>query len=121
MPVSRDAQRRYPGGSLRSREWLALRAAVLDRAANRCEGTPAWPDCRAANGARHPATGSIVVLTVAHMDHDPGNSAPDNLKALCQRCHNTYDAAHRRRNAAATRHSRRAVRDMFVAEAGADD
>lgn len=27
------------------------------------------------------------VLTVDHLDHDPGNSDPANLAALCQRCH----------------------------------
>lgn len=37
-----------------------------------------------------------IVLTVAHLDHTPENCADDNLKALCQRCHNRYDAAQRR-------------------------
>jgi 5-methylcytosine-specific restriction endonuclease McrA len=37
-----------------------------------------------------------IVLTVAHLDHQPENCAPENLKALCQRCHNRYDARHRR-------------------------
>jgi 5-methylcytosine-specific restriction endonuclease McrA len=41
-----------------------------------------------------------VVLTTAHLDHDPSNCDPANLRAWCQRCHNTYDApmrAERRR------------------------
>ena len=29
-----------------------------------------------------------ALLTVAHLDHDPGNNAEDNLAALCQACHN---------------------------------
>ena len=37
-----------------------------------------------------------IVLTVAHLDHTPENCDDDNLRALCQRCHNRYDAAHRR-------------------------
>lgn len=37
-----------------------------------------------------------IVLTVAHLDHTPENCDPTNLKALCQRCHNRYDAATRR-------------------------
>lgn len=37
-----------------------------------------------------------IVLTVAHLDHNPTNSHPSNLKALCQRCHNRYDAEHRK-------------------------
>jgi hypothetical protein len=31
------------------------------------------------------------LLTVAHLDQDPGNSAPENLKALCAPCHLKYD------------------------------
>ena len=37
-----------------------------------------------------------IVLTVAHLDHRPENCARENLKALCQRCHNLYDAPMRR-------------------------
>lgn len=36
-----------------------------------------------------------IVLTVAHMDHQPENCELSNLKALCQKCHNAYDAPHR--------------------------
>ena len=28
-----------------------------------------------------------VYLATAHLDHDPANNRPRNLKALCQRCH----------------------------------
>lgn len=45
----------------------------------------------------------IIVLTIAHLDHTPENNDPANLKAMCQRCHNRYDQAHRQANAAATR------------------
>ena len=38
----------------------------------------------------------IVVLTVAHLDHIPENCDDDNLKAMCQRCHNNYDISHRK-------------------------
>ena len=37
---------------------------------------------------------SHVVLTAAHLDHQPENCADENLLAGCQRCHNRYDAAH---------------------------
>ena len=30
-------------------------------------------------------------LTVAHLDHEPGNCDRTNLKALCAPCHGTYD------------------------------
>lgn len=36
-----------------------------------------------------------VVLTIAHMDHTPENCDYSNLRALCQKCHNQYDAKHR--------------------------
>lgn len=54
-----------------------------------------------------------IVLTIAHLDHVPENCDPSNLKALCQRCHLAYDAEHHRINAAATRHARKAIADMF--------
>lgn len=44
------------------------------------------------NGWPHPITGSTVVLTIAHLDHTPENCDPDNLLAMCQRCHLAYDA-----------------------------
>lgn len=37
---------------------------------------------------------SKVVLTVAHLDHDVNNNHTSNLRALCQRCHLSYDAKH---------------------------
>jgi len=42
-----------------------------------------------------------VVLTVAHLNHDPTDNDPANLRALCQRCHLVHDKAHH----AATRRS----------------
>lgn len=35
-----------------------------------------------------------IVLTVAHLDHNPQNCNPENLRALCQKCHLTYDIEH---------------------------
>jgi len=41
----------------------------------------------------------VIVLTIAHLeDPNPMNCDPDNLAALCQRCHNVYDAPMRARN-----------------------
>jgi hypothetical protein len=54
-----------------------------------------------------------VVLTVAHLDHQPENCAPDNLRAWCQRCHNAYDAPMRRAGIAARARAARAVADLF--------
>jgi hypothetical protein len=59
-------------------------------------------------------TGSVVVLTVAHMDHEPENCSNDNLRALCQRCHNRYDGPHRRLNSAKTRRVNKHNGELFT-------
>ncbi|WP_412027892.1 HNH endonuclease [Deinococcus yunweiensis] len=94
MPISAENRKRYPS------EWKDIAQRIRDRAGNCCEGSPAYPDCRAQNGEAHPVTGSRVILTVAHLDHMPEHNDPSNLRALCQRCHNTYDSAHRAANRA---------------------
>jgi hypothetical protein len=97
MPISAEKQKLYPGGSLRSQAWQDIRAWVKTRSGDRCEGSPAHPECRAVNGAAHPVTGSLVVLTVAHVEHDVSRNGPDDLRHWCQRCHNTHDMKYRRR------------------------
>lgn len=107
MPVRPSERCRYPA------DWPAISRRIRERAGNRCE----W--CAAPNGEvitrtgvgdaweRHTHTGTCmgepcppgtvrVVLTVAHLDHTPENCDPANLAALCQRCHNRYDAPTRR-------------------------
>lgn len=96
MPIKPENLKRYPT------DWKDVAASIRQRASNRCEGSPAYPDCRAVNGEPHPVTKSRVVLTVAHLDHVPENCSPQNLRAWCQRCHLTYDAAHRAANRAKT-------------------
>jgi len=59
--------------------------------------------CGAENRKPHPVTGSMVVLTVAHLDHDPANNTDENLAALCQRCHLRHDAEQHRISASKTR------------------
>lgn len=53
------------------------------------------------------------MLTVAHLDHVPENCAPGNLKAMCQRCHNTYDAPMRRAGIERRRREKAAMGDLF--------
>lgn len=77
MPMDRS---RYP------KNWNEISRRIRARAGNRCE----W--CGAQNHVPHPVTGSRVVLTVAHLDDDPRNNRDNNLAALCQRCHLSYDA-----------------------------
>ena len=94
MPIKDPS--RYP------EDWPEIRARILRRAGNRCEGSPVYPACRAENGRAHPVTGSKVVLTVAHLDHD-GPASDGNLRAWCQRCHLTHDAKMHAAHAAETR------------------
>jgi len=59
--------------------------------------------CEAVNGWLHPVTRSLVVLTVAHLDHTPENCDDTNLLDMCQRCHLKYDAPHHAETRAAAR------------------
>lgn len=100
MPIRPENRARYP------RNWRTeIRPAILARAGHCCEGSPAYPECRARNYEQHPVTGSRVVLTIAHLDHMPENNNENNLRAWCQRCHLTYDAEHHAMNARRTRGS----------------
>lgn len=113
MPIHPDKMKRYPGGSIRSKEWKEFRNSILDRAGHRCEGTPHRPECRAANGEPHPETMSKVVLTIAHMDHDESHADPERCRALCQKCHNNWDAPHRALNRYKRKREEQGGRDMF--------
>lgn len=56
----------------------------------------------------------VIVLTVAHLDHTPENCDESNLKAMCQRCHNRYDAPHRKVNARKTRLKKNPQLNLFA-------
>ncbi len=45
----------------------------------------------------------VIVLTVAHLNHDETDSREENLAAWCQRDHLRHDAEHHKKNAARTR------------------
>lgn len=108
MPIKRENRDRYPSN------WREIRAKILERASFCCEGAPGFfPDCRAMDGRAHPETGSTVVLTVAHLDHTPENCAPDNLRALCQRCHLAYDRQHHAEEARKTHDAKSGQRSLF--------
>ncbi|MBA0124660.1 hypothetical protein H0B56_03805 [Haloechinothrix sp. YIM 98757] len=99
MPIRPENRHRYPP------EWPAISRRIrFDRAAGRCEctgycGRPAVHlagDQRCHNHHGRPAwaTGSRVVLTVAHLNHQPEDCRDANLAALCQGCHLHYDREH---------------------------
>lgn len=100
--------------------WKEISKRIRERSQGRCEcmgecgarhrgaGRHRLPvRCTAENGLPHPETGSKVVLTVAHLDNDTANNADSNLKAMCQRCHLTYDARFHAKNAAQTRRNKK--------------
>ena len=120
MPISPENLDRYPDN------WLSfVRPQILIRAENCCEGSPDFPDCRAANDVPHPETGSLVVLTIAHLDHVPencdgmefGNPAlpleDSNLRGWCQRCHLHYDKDHHAETRYINRRKGKAIGDLF--------
>lgn len=133
MPIRHEMRHLYPP----LKEWRAIRARILARAGDRCEtcrapnrtpivrgtagdaGTYMLQDGKVYDAEtgeyRGLARGSeyefskalVVVLTIAHLDHDPTNNADDNLRALCQMHHLRHDAKEHAKNAAATRARKR--------------
>jgi 5-methylcytosine-specific restriction endonuclease McrA len=54
-----------------------------------------------------------IVLTTAHLDHDPTNNDETNLKALCQQCHLRHDAKLHAANARETRRRKNGQRSLW--------
>jgi len=99
MPVDHT---RYPD------DWDEISRQIRERDGDRCKF------CGALNHQPHPDTGSVVVLTVAHLDHDTWNNADENLAALCQRCHLNHDHDLHVMHAAETRRQRQIEAGQLV-------
>lgn len=69
------------------------------------------PECLPAD---LPVQTTQVVLACAHLDHDPGNNAPANLRAFCQRCHMLHDKPEHLRQRWVTYRLRKANGDLFL-------
>jgi hypothetical protein len=110
VPIKPENKARYP------KDWKQIRERILLRALNCCE----VPGCGLPNYSINPRTGSKVVLTIAHLDHQPENCADDNLMAMCQQHHLAYDHEHHQQNAYQTRRDGKAV-DCFSDTSGAAD
>lgn len=117
-PIRASERARYP------RDWAAISLDARMRANWRCECTgqcgvdhalepAAAARCDAWDGMPHPVTGARVVLTVAHLNHQPEDCRPANLRAMCQRCHNRMDMPHRAAGVKARRREQRASGDLF--------
>jgi|PlaIllAssembly_1097288.scaffolds.fasta_scaffold00011_8 5-methylcytosine-specific restriction endonuclease McrA len=121
MPIKPENKALYP------KDWKAIRAEVLGRAQNKCESCGApnrtcierYSDGRIRTQLqRHKGSEQVhIVLTIAHLDHDPTNNGEPgnrpNLRALCQQCHNRHDAKMRAEHARATRRSKVADKELF--------
>ena len=46
------------------------------------------------------------ILTVAHLNHNPSDNSPGNLRALCSVCHLRHDASHHARSRKSNRFKR---------------
>ena len=121
MPIRQSERHRYP------KNWKQISHRIrFERAGGKCE----WPFCEAPHGEvifrlkadpeqwRDVNPGDLeepdpnyravkVILTVAHLDHQPENCDDTNLMALCQLHDLRYDKDHHAKNSSATRHSRR--------------
>ena len=114
MPIRPENKGKYP------KDWPEISKRIrFDRAGNKCE----WCGVRNRafgyrdeDGRFHEVEGMEaeimamdgegiqIGLTVAHLNHDPTDCRDENLAALCQKCHNSYDAAERARGKWERRH-----------------
>ena len=87
MPIRAELKPLYPA------DWAEISRRIrFDRADGRCERCGRWHG-QVVPGWR-PDRVTRIVLTTAHLDHDPTNNAEANLAALCQRCHLAHDKPH---------------------------
>ncbi len=125
-PIRATEQERYP------KDWPEIRARILARAEGRCEFSNAdgsrcnAPDLTIVHRSRkNPEAWGLgeldfgdcyqvkVVLTVAHLDHQPEHCADENLRAGCQLHHLRHDAKHHAGNAARTRREQKGNGELF--------
>lgn len=141
MPIRPENMVLYPGGSIRSPEWLAIRERIRARAGDCCEQcgvrngatgarspiSDEWLDFAHGKFAVFPVLGSggydeirvpiiKIVCTVAHIDGKLVDHSDANLAFWCQRCHLSHDAGQHKANAAITRHEKRGQADLLGRE-----
>jgi len=108
MPIRPEQRALYP------KDWKDIVARIRKRSHNRCEWKDDGKRCKARNGKPHPITGSKVVLTTMHLDHDPRHNSDGNLLHACQMHHNRYDAPMRRAGIKSRAKAKMALSDMFA-------
>ena len=58
----------------------------------------------------------VIVLTVAHLNHDINDNDLSNLKALCQKCHLDYDKEHHKKNSRQTLKNKKGIVEFSFPE-----
>ena len=119
MPIRPENAHRYGA------DWPQFSRHIrFERAGGRCEcegecgrGTHKGR-CPNKHGYAAYGTGSRVVLTVAHLDHNPETRDESKVKAMCNGCHLHYDREHHQQNAYATRRKGKVIEDLFEAKHG---
>ena len=123
MPIRKEDKKLYPF------TWPEIRKRILERAADRCEGCGVrnysvgsrlgerwvlygtysrYKDARE-TAERLNANGNeneryiVIVLTIAHLNHNPADTDEQAMRAYCQRCHLAHDKILHRNNAKRTR------------------
>jgi len=115
MPIKPENKNRYPDN------WPEIRERIRIRAKDKCENCGvvnySWINRTSRNICLQDEENAIkVICTTAHLDHTPENCDDNNLKFLCQRCHNRYDAKHRKQTRRATK-----MKDQFEMSFGLFD
>lgn len=109
-PIKPENRARYP------KDWREISARIRARAGDRCEcegecglhrTNPGPRRCNERHGTPATWARGKVGLTVAHLNHLPEDCRPENLKAMCQRCHLRYDRDHHAASARKTRAAKR--------------
>lgn len=140
MPIRPDQMKLYPGGSIRSPEWLAIRERIRARAGDCCEECgvrnlaygyrnrkSVFTDLELDRGVaelKYVAATYMtlprdvqkffrIVCTVAHRDNKLVDHSDANLAFWCQKCHLAHDHKQHQANAAITRHEKRGQPDLL--------
>jgi hypothetical protein len=117
MPIRPENRDRYPA------DWDAISRAAKDRANWQCActgqcGRGTHPGrCPNRHGEPAYGTGTLVILTTAHLNHTPEDCRPDNLVPMCQGCHLHMDRAHHLVTATLTRAATAAAAGQLALEA----